>query len=150
MEDIRRILVMSRSTKSCHKAIHYGFKLSKMIGAELYVTHVFTDIFNLEGGNIVISQDEIREEYKQAKSKTKAELDKLIAAEQDPEKPVEVKEIIANGPAYDEVIDLIKKNRIDLLIMMAHEEGHLESYLFDHDNQRLIRSLPCSIFLVKE
>jgi len=52
MEDIKRILVMSRSTKSCHKAVHYGFRLSRMIGAELYVAHVFTDIFNLKGGNI--------------------------------------------------------------------------------------------------
>ena len=32
MEDIKRILVMSRATKSCHKAVHYGSKLSKMIG----------------------------------------------------------------------------------------------------------------------
>lgn len=149
MEDIKHILVISRTTQHCHKAIHYGFELSKMIGAELFVAHIFTNIFNMEGGNIVIGQGEIREEYEQEKSQTKAEIDKLIAAEQDSEKPVKVREIIANGPAYAEVIDLVEKDNIDLIIMMAHEEGHLESYLFDHDSQRIIRNMPCSIFLVK-
>jgi len=74
----------------------------------------------------------------------------IFFAEQDPEKPVKVEEIITNGPVYDEIIGMVEKDDIDLLIMMAHEEGHLESYLFDHDNQKLIRTLPCSIFLVKE
>ncbi len=109
MEDIKRILVMSRSTKSCHKAVHYGFKLSKMIGAELYVAHIYTDIFNMGGGNIATSQKDFREEYNQMQNQTKTEIDKLIAAEQDNEKPVKVKEIIANGPAYDEGCSITKK-----------------------------------------
>ena len=150
MEDIKHILVVSRSTKYCQKAVHYGLKLSKMIGAELYVAHIFTDIFDMEGGNIFISQDEIQEEFKQAQRQAKTEIDKMIASEQDHEKSVKVTEIIVNGPAYGEVLKLVEDNNIDLIIMMAHQEGHIESYLFDHDNQKLIHHLPCSLFLVKE
>ncbi len=150
MEDIKHILVVSRSTSSCRKAVHYGLEMSKMIGAELYVAHIFTDIFNMEGGNIVASQSELREEYNQMQSQAKAELDSLIASEQTDGNPVNVREIIANGPAYAEVVKIVKNDDIDLLIMMAHEEGRIESFLFDHDIQKIIRNLPCSVFLVKE
>jgi nucleotide-binding universal stress UspA family protein len=43
MEDIKRILVVSRSTKDCRKAVHYGVSLSRKYGAELYVMHVVHD-----------------------------------------------------------------------------------------------------------
>jgi len=34
------ILVVSRDTKYCGKAVHYGVSLSRKYGAELYVIHV--------------------------------------------------------------------------------------------------------------
>jgi nucleotide-binding universal stress UspA family protein len=36
------------------------------------------------------------------------------------------------------------------LIMLAHEEGRMEHFLFGRSNEELIRQLPCSIFLVKK
>ena len=32
MEDVKRILVLSRSTKDCKKAVHYGFLLREHTG----------------------------------------------------------------------------------------------------------------------
>ena len=49
MEDIKRILVLSRSTKHCRKAVHYGIALAKTYVADLYVVHIFHDTFSLEG-----------------------------------------------------------------------------------------------------
>ena len=150
MKDIKRIMVMSRSTLSSRKAIHYGFEMAESTGAELYITHVYSNIFNMEGGNIFSSQDELREEYNLMQREARADLDKLIAREEKNGSPVKIREIEVDGPVYDEITDLIAKEEIDLLLMPAHPEGHLESYLFDRDNQRIIRHMPCSIFLVKE
>ena len=49
MEDIKRILVVSRDTKYCGTAVHYGLSLAKKFGAEMYVLHVFEDSIGLEG-----------------------------------------------------------------------------------------------------
>jgi len=150
MKDIKRIMVMSRSTMSSRKAIHYGFEMAENTGAQLYITHVYSNIFNMEGGNIFNSQDELREEYNLMQREARADLDELIAREEKSASPVKIREIEVEGPVYDEISDLIRKEEIDLLVMPAHPEGHIESYLFDHDNQRLIRRMPCSIFLVRE
>jgi hypothetical protein len=41
MHDIKRILFVSRMTRDCRKAIHYGVALANMTGAELNVLHLF-------------------------------------------------------------------------------------------------------------
>jgi hypothetical protein len=40
MEDIKRILVVSRMTTYCRKALHYGISLSKRYGASLSIIHL--------------------------------------------------------------------------------------------------------------
>ena len=57
---------------------------------------------------------------------------------------------IANGSYQAE--DILKtsvQEKIDLLVMLAHEEGHLEDLLFNRSNDELVRKMPCSILLVK-
>jgi nucleotide-binding universal stress UspA family protein len=49
MENIKRILVVSRSTKHCRKAVHCGIAPAKTYGVDLYVVHIFHDTFSLEG-----------------------------------------------------------------------------------------------------
>ena len=78
MEDIKHILVVSRITKCCHKAIHYGISLSKKYGAELSVLHTI-DTFWLRGWNVPMIS--IEEEYKKELKKTKEELDNIINME---------------------------------------------------------------------
>lgn len=150
MEDIKRILVISRSTAHCHKAIQYGLDLSRITGAKLYVAHIFTDPFSLAGWNLCIPLGTIQEEYRAMAQKTRRKLDRMIAEQQTRENPVEVKEFVTEGSMPSEVVKLVKREKIDLIIMVAHEEGRVEKFLFDHDNQRLVRRMPCSIFLVKQ
>jgi universal stress protein A len=54
MEDIKRILVVSRSTKDCVKAVHYGASLSQKFGAGLYIIHVIHDPLIFGGWNLPI------------------------------------------------------------------------------------------------
>ncbi|MGD0400257.1 MAG: universal stress protein [Syntrophobacteraceae bacterium] len=50
----------------------------------------------------------------------------------------------------DEIIKMVKEENIDLLIILAHEEGHMEHLLFGRENEDLIRKMPSSIMLVKK
>lgn len=55
MEDVKRILVVSRPTKYCREAIHYGFSLSKKYSAELFIIHAIHDPFSVKGWNLPIA-----------------------------------------------------------------------------------------------
>ena len=79
MEDIKRILVVSRMTHYCRKAVHYGVSLAQKYGADLYVIHVVHDPFGYEGWNLPVFS--LEEEYKRIQQKSKVELDAIINSE---------------------------------------------------------------------
>jgi universal stress protein A len=128
MEDIKRILVVSRMTKYCQKAVHYGVSFARKYGAELYVIHVIHNPFGYEGWNLPIYS--LKEDYKRIQQ--------------------EAKEDIREGEPTKEVLKVVKEENIDLIVMLAHEEGRLEHFLFGRSNEALIRRMPCSILMVKK
>ena len=72
MNDVKRILVVSRSTKDCRKAVHYGVSLSQKYGAALYVMHVIHDPLIFGGWNLPIPS--LEEEYTKMLKDTRKEL----------------------------------------------------------------------------
>lgn len=149
MKNIRRILVVSRSTKHCKKAVRYGITLAKQNEAKLYILHVFDDPFGLEAWSLpVVSWKEIQEEYKNMQKKARADLDRIIEAEKGTGMPIEVS--LEDADPDEKILHYVKEKKIDLLIMLAHEEGRLEHLLFGRSIDRIIRKLPCSVLLVKQ
>lgn len=146
MHDIKRILVVSRMTKYCQEAFHYGVSLAKLTGAELYIMHAIHNPFSLEGWSV--GSLSLEKEYKLIIEEAKKDLDALIDAEN--EKGVPVKKLIREGEPTEEIFNAVKEEKIDLIITLAHEEGRMEHFLFGRSNEELIRKMPCSILMVKK
>ena len=145
MEEVKRILVVSRMTRYCRKAVHYGVSLAQKYGAELIVIHVVQDPFGLEGWNLSIPS--LVKEYNQDLEKAKKEIGEIIREEM--KKGVSIKEVVKQGKPTEEVLKAVGEEKIDLLIMLAHEEGRLEHFLFGRSNEAIVRKVPCSMLLVK-
>ncbi len=90
----------------------------------------------------------MEEDYKKEIKKSKEDLDACIIAEKG--KGLPIKEIIKEGNPTEEIFAAIKDNKIDLVIMLAHEEWRLEHFLFGRSTEEIIRKMPCSVLLVKE
>ena len=146
MEDVKRILVVSRDTKYCRKAVQYGISLSRKYGAELYVIHVVHNPFSIQGWNLPVPS--LEKEYKQLLLDTRKELAAIINSER--EKGVKVKQLVKEGDPETKIFQIVADENIDLIIMLAHEEGRLEHFLFGRSNEEIIRKLPCSVLLVKK
>jgi universal stress protein A len=146
VEDIKRILVVSRMTKYCQRAVHYGVSLSQQYGAELYVMHVVHDPFIYGGWNLPIPS--LEKEYRKELDDSKAELDEIIRKEK--KKGLKIEELIREDRPTEAVLKTVKEKKIDLIVMLAHEEGRLEHFLFGRSNEEIVRRIPCSILLVKK
>lgn len=146
MADINRILVVSHMTKYCQKAVHYGVSLARQYQAELVVLHVEHNPFGLKGWNLPIVS--LEKDYQKLLEDAKKDLDRLIAQEKTAGLPI--REIIRGGEPVEEILRVVKDEHIDLLVLLAHEEWHLEHFLFGRTNRELVRLMPCSIFLVKK
>jgi universal stress protein A len=145
MEDINRILVLSRYTKECKKAVQYGISLARHYGADLYVLHVVHPLYLIEGW---IFPKFIEEGYKKLQQEAKEDLDRLIEQEKKNGMPITV--FIREGDPTEEVLKVIEEQKIDLLIMTSHKAGRLEHFFLFRGTEDLMRKMPCSIMLVKQ
>ena len=146
MQDIKRILVASRMTKFDRKALQFGISLAKQFNAELFVIHVVHDPFGLEGWNLPVPN--LEADYLRELQKAKKSLDDMIAQER--AGGLGIKELVREGEPVQEILRVVKEEKIDLLILLAHEEGKLEHFLFGHANDQIVHKLPCTILLVKK
>ena len=147
MDEIKRILVVSRMTQYCQKAVQMGVSLAKKYGAELYVVHAIHNPFGLAGWSLGALFD-VEAEYKKLLQKAREDLDEIIASEK--EQGLSVNVLMPHGEPTKEILKAVRDHSIDLLIMLAHEEGRLEHFLFGRSNETIIREMPCSILLVKK
>jgi len=149
MQDFKNILVVTNSTTYCKQALHYGISLAKRYNANVHVLHLMHDPFNLDYWQLALpSLKNIQEEYQDMRTTAKKELDAMIAAEQ--AKGLSVQVEIAEGLPEKEILRAVKDNKIDLLVMLAHEEGFLEHSLFGGLNEKIHRKLPCTIMFIKQ
>lgn len=145
MNNFKNILVISRSSKDCPKVFETGVALAKQFDAKLTLMHVIHDPFNLEGWNLPVPY--IEQEYQKLVESIRKELRKKVKIEKD--HGLNVTELIKEGEPDKVIIDFVEKEHIDLIVMLAHEEGRIEHFLFGKTNDRLIRKIPTSILLCK-
>ena len=149
MDEVKRILVVSRSTKYCQKAVQAGVSLARKYGTELYVFHAIHNPFGLKGWNLPLPSIRVlEEEYKKMQQEARSDLDRMIISEKAKGMPIHV--LVVEGDPNKEIFRIVKEEKIDLLIMLAHEEGRLEHFLSGRSNEEIIRQMPCSIMLVKK
>ena len=150
MENFRRILVVSRMTPYCQEAVRYGVSLARKFDAKLQVLHLVPnpavaviELINVPG--LLLSEE--YQNYIDIQREAKEELDKII--QQERSNDFSIKELISDNDPVKEIIKVANDNRIDLIVMIAHEEGRIEHKLFGGEKDAVLRSLPCSILLVK-
>lgn len=148
MEDVKRLLVVTFLTRASRKIVHYGVSLAKKYGSELYVLHVIHKPFgtDLEGWNLPLPS--IDETYRKIIKEEKEELDKVLSFEQ--AKGLSVKRLVKEGDPTKETLKVIEEEHIDLMIMSSHSEWRLEHLLFGRSTDLILRTMPCSILLVKD
>lgn len=145
MSGYKRILVVSRMIQTCKPAIQAGVALARCYGAELFVIHPIHNPFGLKGWSLGTMS--IAQQYDKLMIESRRKLSELITAEKT--KGLNITLLIKDGEPTEEILGAVKDENIDLLIMLAHEEGFLENLLFNRSNDELVRKMPCSLLLVK-
>jgi universal stress protein A len=149
MNDIKRILVLSKSTKNCEKAVHYGVSLARAYQAKLYVMHIIHNPFGLKGWNLpVASLPDMEKEFSKMLHDAKADLDRIITHEKT--SGLSIEEFVIEGDPSKELFGFIEKEKIDLLIMLAYEQWRLEHFFFGREIHEIVRRMPCSVLLVQK
>jgi universal stress protein A len=146
MENIKNILAVSRMVKYDAAVIRAGASLARKYGARLTVIHVIHDPFGIEGWNLPLPN--LEKDYQDLLKRTRHQLDQIAGQERESGTDIEV--LLREGDPTREILKTVTEKRIDLLVMLAHEEGHLEHFLFGKSNHEILLKMPCSVLLIKK
>lgn len=148
MENFNRILVVSMHTKYCLKAVQCGVSLAKNYNAKLFIVHIIHNPFGLEGWNLPVSSIKtLKDEYASMSREAKETLDRYIGSEDT--SGLSIEETVIEGNPRDEIHSFIEREKIDLLVMVAHEQDFIEHLFSGRAVHDLVRKMPCSICLVR-
>ena len=148
MEDFKRVLVVNRMSEYCREAVQLGISLAKKYGAELQVLHLISNPVSMAALNAPVPFPDQTKNYASVQEEAREELERIITKEV--RAGFSIKVIIKEGKPVDEIVQVVKDEKIDLVVLLSHEEGRLEHMLFGHDNDAIVRKMPCSILLVKK
>jgi universal stress protein A len=143
MEEINHILVVSRMSRYCIRALRYGISLSQKYKAQLSIIHV---LYNPMTKGWSVPMISLEEERKRDLEKARRGLDEIVNSEK--KAGMVIKEFVREGDPATEILKIIRAENIDLVILHAHEEGPYEQ-VFGFGNKEIILKLPCSALLVK-
>ena len=149
MENFSNILVISRMIPYSRKAIKVGISLARKFDAKLLVLHLVSNPVDMMAVNAPgLFPAEQYKNYMDSQQEAKEQLDKVIKQETRDGFPI--KELISDRNPVDEIVKVVREEKIDLILMSAHDEGRLEHALFGGENDAILRKMPCSIMLVKK
>ena len=147
MENFKRVLVVDRMSEYSREAVQVGLSIAKNYGAELQVLHLISSpVSTASMAGAALNAPSAFPDDTRSYTTTQ-ELNQIIKKEISAGLPIKV--IIREGKPIDEIMQVVKEEKIDLMVLLSHEEGRLEHMLFGHDNDAILRRMPCSILLIK-
>ncbi len=149
MQEIKRILIVNRLSVHSREAVKAGVSLAKRYGAELAILRVISNPVDLEAINVpeLFWKSHEYQNYLNLREQYMSDLDKAVR--QVVKDGFPIKEFVTDKEPVKEIIRLVREERIDLIVLLAQQEGFLEHILFGGQNDALVRKLPCSIMFIK-
>ncbi len=88
---------------------------------------------------------------KDAEDAAKAEAAKRVRAFITDQVPagVRVKSIIAEGTAYEEILDYAEKEKVDLIVVPSHDRQGVERWLIGSTAQKVVEHAGCSVMVLR-
>jgi len=144
MKNIKRMLAVCWMSQHCEQPIRFAVSMASRYQAELTVVHVIDTLWQ-KGWNLPTVL--IPEEHRKDVERIQAKLDFIIRNEATGN--LKVRSAIREGDPAEEILKMIKEEKIDLVVLRAHGEGRLEQFMVGSSNDAIVRKMPCSILLLK-
>jgi nucleotide-binding universal stress UspA family protein len=142
---LKRILVPIDFSEHSKNALRYAITFAKQFQAELLLVYVveptvFPADFSFGQVSIPSFEKELRE-------RGKKELDQLAAT--CAEGKVPAKTVVKTGKPFLEIINIAKKEEVDLIIIATHGHTSVEHILFGSTAEKVVRKAPCPVLSLR-
>lgn len=145
MDKVQRIMVVVQGTRDCLAVFEHAAGLAETFGAKLFVLDIIHNPFAYTGWNLPMPS--MAKEYESLLQSIRERMKVMVAEKRAMGFPVE--SLVREGDPASQITKVVEEEKIDMLVMPAHEESRMEHFLWGKMAEKLIRKMPCSILLAK-
>jgi universal stress protein A len=140
----KKILCPIDFSEFTDEILEYALDITKKYGAELHLIHIIPNLNYFTPYESFFTPENIIVVEKNMEDEVNKDFDAIIKKIDIP-----VKKVIRTGAAFVEIIDYVKTESIDLIIMGTHGRTGLEHILIGSVAERVIRKAPCPVLTVR-
>jgi nucleotide-binding universal stress UspA family protein len=145
MSFIKKILIPTDGSEYSRYALEYAVRLCKSLKAEVVLASVVDvryEMYDAYSEVHAVTQVEelIREQVSKALDQHAAEII---------EEGVKVNKIMKVGDVVHELLEMIREEKIDLVVIGTHGRKGISRFLLGSTTEKLIRSAPCPVLTVR-
>lgn len=155
LKKIKRIMAACDLSKYSLNAVKHAAQLAENLRAELYIVNVINQRDYMAVNETIAKISAIRddfymspEEYFEGMKQGRTEDLKKLVAEAGCEHLV-VKILFRFGVPFEELIDAVKKEEVDMLVMGTKGRSNLASVLFGSTAEKMFRHCPIPLLSVR-
>lgn len=132
-------------SEPCRPAMEHAESLARSLGAELLLAHIVVPaMYPVAFGAVPLGAVTLEEEARKAVETNMAALVKDMTA-----RGVTCRSIVEVGTPANRLVDMVRENGIDLVVMGTHGTTGLGHVLLGSTAERVVRLCPCPVLTVK-
>lgn len=140
----KKILCPVDFSEFTDEILEYALDIAKKYNAELHLIHIIPNLNYFTPYESFFTPENLVVVEKNMETEVNKDFDDLMKKINVP-----AKKIIKNGTAFVEIIDYVRKESIDLIIMGTHGRTGLEHILIGSVAERVVRKAPCPVLTVR-
>jgi nucleotide-binding universal stress UspA family protein len=124
--------------------VKYAANVAKKYDAELHLFHVIPNLNYFTPYESFLTPENLILVEKNIEKEVEKDFEKIIKGIDTP-----VKKVIKTGVTFVEIIDYIKEENIDLVVMGTHGRSGIEHILIGSVAEKILRKSPCPVLIIR-
>ena len=142
---MKTILIPTDYSDSANNALQYAIELAEFSNAKIILLHVYhIPIPTGEFPMMIISPQELEKENSAGIKKLEAKVLKQVSGK------IKIESIARAGFALDEILDIVKEKKVDVVVMGMKGAGKLKEVLIGSNVTSLMKKATCPVIVVPE
>ncbi|HEX2966902.1 MAG TPA: universal stress protein [Syntrophorhabdaceae bacterium] len=140
----KKILCPVDFSEFTDEILEYALDIARKYDSELHLIHIIPNLNYFTPYESFFTPENLVVVEKNMEAEVNRDFETLIAKMNFP-----VKKVIRNGTAFIEIIDYVKSESIDLVILGTHGRSGLEHVLIGSVAEKVVRKSPCPVLTIR-
>ena len=140
----KKILYPVDFSDYAEEILDYAVAVTEKFDAELYLVHVIPDLNYFTPYESFLTPENLAAIESNIEGQVEKDFNRLTE-----KLPFPVKKAVRTGPIFVEIIDYVKEEGIDLVVMGTHGRSGIEHILIGSVAEKVVRKAPCPVLTIR-